>query len=130
MFRRLVFVCLCSFPACWRQANVTLISKSLPSYILLPITFPISITSVLSKVFERQVSVCLGHFLERTSVLPNTLFAYRKGLGTCNAFFCLFHTLRGRIGKVVASHAAVARSSPADVALIYTTHVALRGYCR
>ena len=35
----------------------------------------------------------------------------------------------GRIGKVVASHAAVARSRPAEVALIYTMHVALRGYC-
>ena len=38
-------------------------------------------------------------------------------------------TLRGRIGKVVASHAAVARSIPAEVALIYTMHEALRGYC-
>ena len=37
--------------------------------------------------------------------------------------------LSGRIGKVVASHAAVARSSPAEVALIYTMHMALRGYC-
>ena len=31
------------------------------------------------------------------------------------------------IGKMVASHAAVARSSPAGVALIYSMHVALRG---
>ena len=38
-------------------------------------------------------------------------------------------TLSGRIGKVIASHAAVARSSPVEVALIYTMHVALRGYC-
>ena len=30
------------------------------------------------------------------------------------------YTLSGRIGKVAASHAAVARSSPAEVALIYT----------
>ena len=35
--------------------------------------------------------------------------------------------LSGRIGKVVASHAAVARSIPARVALIYTMHEALRG---
>ena len=41
----------------------------------------------------------------------------------------VFYTLSGRIGKVVASHAAVARSSPADVALIYTMHLALKGYC-
>ena len=39
------------------------------------------------------------------------------------------YTLSGRIGKVVASHAAVARSSPAEVALNYTMHFALRGYC-
>ena len=37
------------------------------------------------------------------------------------------YTLSGRIGKVVVSHAAVARSSPAEVALIYTMHEALRG---
>ena len=36
-------------------------------------------------------------------------------------------TLSRRIGKVVASHAAVARLSPAEVGLIYTMHVALRG---
>ena len=40
-----------------------------------------------------------------------------------------FYTLSGRIGKMVASHAAVARWSPADVALIYTMHEALREYC-
>ena len=39
------------------------------------------------------------------------------------------YTQSGRIGKVVASHAAVARSSPAEVTLIYTMHVVLRGYC-
>ena len=40
----------------------------------------------------------------------------------------LFHTLSGCMGKA-ASHAAIAGSSPAEVALIYTMHVALRGYC-
>ena len=39
------------------------------------------------------------------------------------------YNLSGFIGKVVASHAAAVRSSPAEVALIYTMHVALRGYC-
>ena len=39
-----------------------------------------------------------------------------------------FYTQSGRIGKVVASHAAVAHSSPAEVALIYTMHVVIRGY--
>ena len=39
----------------------------------------------------------------------------------------IYYTLSGRIGKVVASYAPVARSSPAEVALIYA--MALRGYC-
>ena len=38
---------------------------------------------------------------------------------------CSFHTLSGRIGKVVASHAGVARSSPAEVCTdLYYTSVA------
>ena len=48
---------------------------------------PISITSALSKVFERVGSGSPGRFLEHRSVLPTTQFAYRKGLGTFNAFF-------------------------------------------
>ena len=42
---------------------------------------------------------------------------------------CIQYSLSGSIGKVVASHAAVARSIPAEVALIYNMHEALRGYC-
>ena len=58
---------------------------------------PISITSVLSKVFERLVSVRLGRFMERSGVLPNTQFAYQKGLGTCDALLCLSHTLQSAL---------------------------------
>ena len=39
------------------------------------------------------------------------------------------YTLSGRMGNVVASHAEAARSSPAEDALIYTMHEALREYC-
>ena len=39
------------------------------------------------------------------------------------------YTLSGHIGKVVASHAEVARSSPAEVTLIYTMHLAVNGCC-
>ena len=69
-----------SFPAFWRQANVTPIPKGPPSSSVDNYR-PISITSVLSKVFERLVSVRLGQFIERSGVLPTTQFAYRKGLG-------------------------------------------------
>ena len=57
MFRRLVR--LGGFSACWRQANVTAILKGPPSSSVAN-NRSISIASVLSKVFERLVSVCLG----------------------------------------------------------------------
>ena len=41
----------------------------------------------------------------------------------------IVYAVSGRIGKVVASHVAVARTIPAEVALIYTMHEALMGYC-
>ena len=82
-----------SFPACWRQANVTPIPKGPPSSSVANYR-PISITSVLSKVFVRLVSFRLGRFMERSGVLPTTQFAYRKGLGTCDALLCVSHTLQ------------------------------------
>ena len=81
VFRRLVG--LGSFPDFWRQANVTPIPTGPPSS-----SFANSITSVLSKVFERLVSVRLGRFMEGSGVLPTTQFAavhWRVGrrLGSC-----------------------------------------------
>ena len=32
--------------------------------------------------------------MERSGVLSTTKFAYRKGLGTCDALFCVSHTLQ------------------------------------
>ena len=58
---------------------------------------PISILSVLSKVFERLASDRLGRFMERSGVLPTTQFAYRKGLGTCAALQCVSHTLQSAL---------------------------------
>ena len=57
----------------------------------------ISITSVLSKVFERLVSVRLGRFMERGGALPTTKVAYRIGLGTCEVLLCLSHTLESAL---------------------------------
>ena len=94
VFRRLVR--LGSFPACWRQANVTPNPKGSPSSSVANYR-RISITSVLSKVFERLVSVHLGRFMERSGVLPTTQFAYRKGLGTCDALLCESHTLQSAL---------------------------------
>ena len=91
VFRQLIR--LGSFPACWRQANVTPILKGPPSYSVANYR-PISKTSVLSKVFERLVSVRHGRFMERSVVLPTTQFAFRKGLGTCDSLLCVYHTLQ------------------------------------
>ena len=103
VFLRLVS--LGSFPACWRQANVTQIPKGPPSSSVANYR-PISITSVLSKVFESLVSVHLGRFMEPNGVIPTTQFAYRKGLGTCDALLCVSHILQsalesGREARIV-----------------------------
>ena len=52
---------------------------------------------MLSKVFEGLVSVRLGEFMECSSVLPKTQFAYRKGLGTCDALFYVSHTVQSAL---------------------------------
>ena len=35
--------------------------------------------------------------MECSGVLPNTQFAYMKGLGTCDAVLCLSHTLQSAL---------------------------------
>ena len=35
--------------------------------------------------------------MERSGVLPTNQFAYRKGLGTCNALLCVSHTLQSAL---------------------------------
>ena len=48
-------------------------------------------------MFERLVSVCLGRFVQHSGVLPTTQFAYRKGLGTCDALLRGSHTLQSAL---------------------------------
>ena len=79
VFRRLLL--LGSFPVCWRVANVTPIPMGPPSSSVTNYK-PISLTPILSKVFERLMSVHLGRFMECRGLFPTTQFAYRKGLGT------------------------------------------------
>ena len=101
MFRRLVH--LGSFPVCWRQANVTPIPKG-PQSSSVANYRPISITSVLSKVFERLVLVHLQRFMEHSGVHPTTQFAYRKGLGTCDGLLGPIHSrVHWRVGRRLES---------------------------
>ena len=72
--------------------------QSVHRHPLLPWNYrPISITSELSKVFERLVSVRLERFIECSGVLPTTQFADRKCLGTCDALLCVSHTLQSAL---------------------------------
>ena len=43
------------------------------------------------------MSVRLGRFMERSGVLPTTQFAYRRGLGTCDALLCMSHRLQSAL---------------------------------
>ena len=76
MHRRLL--CLSNFPAYFRQAIVTSIPKGSPSSSVANYR-PISIRSVLYKVFERRVAVSLGRFIERSGMLPTTQLTHRLG---------------------------------------------------
>jgi len=82
LFRKLLR--LGEFPLQWRMADVTPIPKG-PMSALVSNYRPISITPVLSKVFERLISSRFGCFLERSGVLPSHQYSYRKNLGTCDA---------------------------------------------
>ena len=73
VFRRLHR--LGSFPVCWRVVNVTPIPKGPPSSSTSNYR-PISLTPILTKIFERLVSVRLGRFMEGRGVLPTIQFAY------------------------------------------------------
>ena len=72
------------FPLEWRIADVTPIPKG-PLSALVCNYRPISITPVLSKVFERLIALRFGRFLERSGVLSSHQYSYRKRLGTCDA---------------------------------------------
>ena len=66
------------------QTDVTPIPKG-PLPALVCNYRPISITPVLSKVFERLIALRFSRFLERSGVLPSHQYSYRKRLGTCDA---------------------------------------------
>ena len=83
------------------SANVTPIPKGPPSSSVAN-HIPISLTLILSKVFEHLVSFRLDRFIECRGVLPTTEFAYRS-LDTCDALLCVAHTLQSvfflRLGR-------------------------------
>ena len=85
-----------SSPVCWRVANVTPIPKGPPSSSASNYR-PISLTPILSKVFEHLVSVRLGCFVECRGLLPTTKFACMKCISTCDALLCVAYTLQSAL---------------------------------
>ena len=64
-----------SFPECWQSANVTTIPKGAPSPDIENYC-PISITPILSEVYEKLVSHKLSSFCENNDFLAAAQFAY------------------------------------------------------
>ena len=80
-----------AFSLVWRFGNITPLSKcsSNSSY---PSDYrPITITPVLSKIYERLLARRLLVFAERNKLFPNLQFGFRKGLGTCDALLTISH---------------------------------------
>ena len=83
-----------SFPTDWRSANITPIPKG-SSCSQYPSEYrPISITPVLSKVYEKLLYKKLYNYAERNNLFPETQFGFRKGLGTTDALLTLIHDLQ------------------------------------
>ena len=93
-----------------RGYNVTPIPKGPPSSSASNYR-QIFLTPIVSKVFERLVSVRLGRFMAGRGVLPTTQFAYRKGFGTCDALLCVAHTLQSALEIGHVQEARIVRST-------------------
>ena len=82
------------FPLCWRSANISPIPKG-TSPTQYPSEYrPISITPVLSKIYEKLIVRRLSKFIDTKEILPPSQFGFRKGLGTADALLTLVHDLQ------------------------------------
>ena len=82
------------FPRVWRSANIIPIPKGSSCSQYLSDYRPISITPVLSKIYEKLLSKKLSKYVEDSNVLPDTQFGFRRGLGTADALLTLIHDLQ------------------------------------
>ena len=88
-----------SFPKPWRTANVTPIPKgSTPTQF--PLEYrPISITPIISKIFEKLIARRLYKYANSAKILPQTQFGFRHGLGTADALLLLTHDLQSSLDR-------------------------------
>ena len=86
------------FPECWREANITSTPKGAPSSVVTEYR-PISITPVLSKVYEKVISCRMMSHLIQEDVFPGCQFAYRSGRGTCDLLLTLGHVFQSSLDR-------------------------------
>lgn len=96
-----------SFPPCWRKANITPIPKGATAYASALEYCPISITPILSKIFEPLLASRLIWYCNDHKIIPDSQFGFCKSLGTNDALLTLTHHLqasldRGSESRVVA----------------------------
>jgi hypothetical protein len=85
---------------------------------------PISVTQIISKVFERLIAIRFSSYLEKEHLLPPCQFVYRKGLGTCDALLTVSHHLqaaldRGQEARLVQLDFSAAFDMVSHVGLLY-----------
>ena len=84
-----MFARISSFASCWRYNNVIPMSKSGSPFSIPSECHPISITPLLSKVFEYHLAKCLNAYVETNYLYPSLQLGFRKGLGTCDALLTI-----------------------------------------
>ena len=97
IFRRLIRAG--RFSLFWRNANLTPTSKSVTAGSCPSDYRPISITPILSKLFERLLAKRLNAYAESNNLFPSQQFGFRKGLGACDAVL----TISDRVQKALDS---------------------------
>ena len=70
---------------CWRVGNITPVPKSGSANSCSSDYHPITLTPVLSKVFEHLLAIRLNHFAEKKNLFPHLQFGFREGLGIFDA---------------------------------------------
>ena len=91
-----------SFLECWRSDNVTAIAKGAPSLDRENYR-AISITPILSKVYEKLDSHKLSSFCEKYGLFPAAQYASKKGLGCTDALFTISHVLLNSLDEGMES---------------------------
>ena len=87
------------FSLCWRRANITSTCKSATAGSCPSDYRPISITPILSEIFECLLAKRLNAFAEVNNLFRSQQFGFHKGLGTCDAVL----TISDRVQKALDS---------------------------